>query len=116
MRALLDGVARSGRGQEPRRSLQTLRSGGRRVSPQRFGSLVAAASLTADQLSQNLLLYEFGCINYDPSKRVGVLPFFDIVMVWNRGVSYGLLQADGLMGTLLLSAFSFVAVAALGWW
>ena len=45
-----------------------------------------------------------------------MLPFFDIVMVWNRGVSYGLFQADGLLGTVLLTALSLAAVAALSWW
>jgi signal peptidase II len=37
-------------------------------------------------------------------------------MVWNRGVSYGLFQAGGLTGTVLLTAFSLAAVAALSWW
>ncbi len=47
---------------------------------------------------------------------VPVLPFFNLVMVWNPGVSYGLFPARGLMGTLILGLFSAAAVVALGWW
>jgi signal peptidase II len=86
------------------------------ISPQRLGILTAAAALLLDQLSKNLLLYGAGFIDYAPGDRIPVLPFFDIVMVWNRGVSYGLFQADGVWGTVLLAMFSFAAVALLSWW
>jgi signal peptidase II len=36
--------------------------------------------------------------------------------VWNRGVSYGLFQAGGPLGTIALTVFSFAAVGALSWW
>ena len=85
-------------------------------SPQRTGLLTAAAALAADQLSKNLMLYGLGFADMRPYERVEVLPFFDLVMVWNRGVSYGLLQADGVLGTALLTLFSLAAVAALTWW
>ena len=45
-----------------------------------------------------------------------MLPFFDLVMVWNRGVSYGLFQAGSFAGMAVLSLFSLAAVAALSWW
>ena len=83
---------------------------------QRFGLMVAALALIADQASKNLLLYGFGFREMRPFERVDVLPFFDLVMVWNRGVSYGLLQADGPLGTVLLTLFSLAAVVALTWW
>ena len=51
-----------------------------------------------------------------PFARIQLAPFLDLVMVWNRGVSYGLFQAGGLTGTILLTVFSLVAVAALSWW
>ena len=85
-------------------------------SPQRIGLITAAAALAADQVSKNLLLYGFGFAEMRPYERVDVLPFFDLVMVWNRGISYGLLQAEGLAGTALLVLFSFAAVVALTWW
>lgn len=84
--------------------------------PQRIGIVAAIAALVVDQLSKNILLYGLDFANYGPGDRIAVLPFFDIVMVWNRGVSYGLFQASGMNGTILLTLFSLTAVAALSWW
>ncbi len=82
----------------------------------RTGWIIAVLALMLDQASKNLLLYGFDFGRLGPLARIVVLPFLDIVMVWNRGVSYGLLQAGGLAGTLLLTAFSLIAVAVLSWW
>ena len=82
----------------------------------RTGWLIAAAALVLDQATKNLLLYGYDFGHLGPLARIVVLPFLDLVMVWNRGVSYGLLQAGGLTGTLLLTVFSLVAVAVLSWW
>jgi signal peptidase II len=45
-----------------------------------------------------------------------VLPFLDLVMVWNRGISYGLFQQDGLVGRLILLAISVAACVFLVFW
>ena len=82
----------------------------------RTGWLIAVTALIVDQASKNLLLYGYDFGRLGPLARIVVLPFLDLVMVWNRGVSYGLLPAGGLMGTLLLTAFSLAAVAVLSWW
>ena len=98
----------------------------------REGAIVAAAALAADQIFKNVLLYPLNficatplpetalirpdCVFLRPYPQIEITPFLDIVMVWNRGVSYGLFQAGGLTGTVLLTAFSLAAVAALSWW
>ena len=82
----------------------------------RWGWLIAAAALVLDQASKNLLIYGYDFGRLGPLARIVVLPFFDLVMVWNRGVSYGLLPAGGMTGTLLLTAFSLIAVMVLSWW
>ena len=86
------------------------------MTPARLGWLVAVAALLADQLSKNFLLYGLDFRALGPAARIAVLPFFDLVMVWNRGVSYGLMQAGSFTGTLILTLFSLVAVIALSWW
>ena len=86
------------------------------MTPARAGLIVAAASLAADQLSKNWLLYGLDFRALGSAARISVLPFFDLVMVWNRGVSYGLFQAGSFAGTILLIVFSMVAVAALSYW
>jgi len=86
------------------------------MTPSREGAIVAAAALAADQVFKNVMLYGFDFRELDAFARIEITPFLDLVMVWNRGVSYGLFQANGLAGTLILTVFSFAAVAALSWW
>ena len=76
----------------------------------------ACRALIADQLSKNYLLYGLDFRSLGPAARIGVLPFFDLVMVWNRGVSYGLFQAGSFAGMAVLTLFSLAAVVALSWW
>src|SRR5258705_660918 len=78
--------------------------------------MVAIAALAADQLSKNYLLYGLHFRSLGPAARIGVLLFFDLVMVWNRGVSYGLFQAGSFTGMAVLTVFSLAAVVALSWW
>lgn len=86
------------------------------ASAWRVGLPVAGAALIADQLSKYLLLYGYDFMHLGRAARIEVLPFFDLVMVWNRGISYGLLQSDTAWGSRFLVAVSLVAVAALLWW
>jgi signal peptidase II len=88
----------------------------RPLTPRDWGFITAMIALILDQGSKLLLLHAFGFNQMRGGDAVPVLPFFNLVMVWNPGVSYGLFPARGLAGTLLLGLFSAVAVAALGWW
>lgn len=86
------------------------------LTPRDIGLLAAAGALILDQGSKLLMLYGFGFIGMGATDSVSVLPFFNLVMVWNPGVSYGLFPASGPEGTAALALFSIAAVAALGWW
>jgi len=86
------------------------------MSPQRAGLITAVASFVLDQASKNYILYGLGLKEFQPGQNIPILPFFDLVMVWNRGVSYGLFQAGSWVGTTILAVFSFVAVGVLSWW
>ncbi|HEY6579102.1 MAG TPA: signal peptidase II [Rhizomicrobium sp.] len=86
------------------------------MSPRDLGLACAAAALAVDQASKLVLLYGLHFIEMAPGDHIGVLPFFDLVMVWNPGISYGLLPAHGLAGTAVLAVFSLAAVIGLGWW
>lgn len=81
-----------------------------------WGLASAAIALALDQGSKLLLLYVLHFIEMGPGESVPVLPFFNLVMVWNPGVSYGLFPAHGPLGTALLAVFSLAAVGALSWW
>jgi signal peptidase II len=86
------------------------------LNPRDLGLACAAVSLAFDQGSKLVLLYGLHFIEMAPGDRIPVLPFFDLVMVWNPGISYGLLPAHGVVGTAVLAVFSLAAVAGLGWW
>jgi signal peptidase II len=81
-----------------------------------WGLASAAIALALDQGSKLLLLYVLHFIEMGPGESVPVLPFFNLVMVWNPGVSYGLFPAHGPLGTALLAVFSLAAVGGLGRW
>lgn len=49
-----------------------------------------------------------------PLYSLSVLPFFNITMVWNDGVSFGLLASDGFHGKLFLIIMSLGISAFLG--
>jgi signal peptidase II len=52
-----------------------------------------------------------------PSRlHISLMPFFDLVMVWNKGISFGLFSNSGLGHKWLLSAVSIVIVSVLIFW
>ena len=59
------------------------------------------------------MLYGFGFVHMAPGQAVPVLPFFNLVMVWNPGISYGLFPASGPEGTAFLATFQLLAACAL---
>jgi signal peptidase II len=76
---------------------------------------VAAALVTAflDQTSKLWLLYVLDIRAHMP---VRLTPFLDLVLVWNRGISYGLFQQEGPLGQWALLAIKIAAVALLWVW
>lgn len=83
------------------------------MTPLRAGILAAMVTLVADQASKLWLLNGF-----DLARRgvVKVMPFFDLVLAWNIGISFGWLQNDGQAAQLALMAVKVVAVIALAIW
>jgi signal peptidase II len=86
------------------------------LTSRQWGISAAFAALVLDQMAKVLMLYGFHFRDMAAGEGVPVLPFFNLVMVWNPGVSYGLFPAHGPLGTALLALFSVAAVAGLGWW
>jgi signal peptidase II len=79
----------------------------------RDGLTASLIVLLLDQASKLWLLFVFDL----PGRgRVPVLPFFDLVLTWNRGISYGLFQQDGPFGQYLLLGLKGGAVLLLWVW
>ncbi|MDE2006193.1 MAG: signal peptidase II [Rhodospirillales bacterium] len=78
-----------------------------------IGIAAALAVFAADQASKYWILH-----GLDLPRRgdVKVLPHLDFTMVWNRGVTFGLLTASSVWSTAILAAVALAIVAALGVW
>ena len=74
---------------------------------------LAAAVIVIDQISKFWILNVYAL----PAKgQVAILPFFDLTMVWNRGVSFGFLRAEQDLARWGLVLFSVIVAGALAWW
>ena len=79
----------------------------------RAGILAATLTLIIDQASKLWLLFVFD-IAYRGA--VKVTPFFDLVLAWNVGISFGWFQNDGFLAQIVLTAIKAVAVIVLAVW
>jgi signal peptidase II len=79
-----------------------------------FAYFLALDVLILDQASKLWMLHG---LRLPEVGRIEVLPpIFNLSMVWNPGVSFGLLRADADLTRWLLSAFQFgVALVLAGW-
>ncbi|MBX9907720.1 MAG: signal peptidase II [Beijerinckiaceae bacterium] len=78
-----------------------------------LGLAIVVIVFALDQASKLWLLFSVGLAENGP---FSVLPFMDIVLAWNRGISYGLFQQYSDLGRWGLVAISFVAAVWLGRW
>ncbi|HET6605473.1 MAG TPA: signal peptidase II [Rhodopila sp.] len=79
----------------------------------RFGIIMALVVLIADQASKWWVL---NVLDLPSLHQVVLLPVLNLTMVWNRGVTFGLLNGLGAAGHWLLAAVALAVVVALGVW
>lgn len=82
-------------------------------SPVRAGVIAAIATLIADQASKLWLLHG---LDITHRGAVRVTPFFDLVLAWNPGISFGWFQSESPTAQILLMAIKAAAVIALAVW
>jgi signal peptidase II len=78
-----------------------------------LGLAAAAIVLAADQASK---WYVRDVLHLPERGTLPVLPVLNLTMVWNRGVTFGLLDAAGPWAAPLLVLGALAIVAALGVW
>jgi lipoprotein signal peptidase len=78
-----------------------------------LGILTGLIVLAADQASKWWILHR---IDLPKVEQVVVLPVLNLTMVWNRGVTFGLLTGSSPWNALILSALALAVVIALGFW
>jgi signal peptidase II len=78
----------------------------------RLALIVAGAVLVSDQVTKWLILAKV----MDPPRIIEVTDFFNLVLVWNRGISFGLLGNWADWQSWVLAAFGTVVAGGLLVW
>ena len=76
------------------------------------GLQIAVIVLALDQLSKWWIVHSVMA----PPREIAIAPFFNLVMVWNRGVTFGLFGGAPDAARWFLIALSLIIVAALAVW
>lgn len=77
----------------------------------RWGLGVAALVLATDRISKAWLID----LVQAAGGYIEVTGFFNLVMVWNRGISFGLLPSEGTGRWLLIAVTAAIVVALVAW-
>jgi signal peptidase II len=79
----------------------------------RIGVGAALVALVLDQAAKLWLVHGF---DLGHRGSVAVTPFFDLVLAWNTGISYGWFQNEGALGQAILVGVKAVAVVVMAVW
>jgi signal peptidase II len=79
----------------------------------RFGFAIAMAALIADQATKLLVLR---VLDLRPGEAMVITPFLDLVLTFNRGISYGLFPQEDEFGRWFLVALKLAAAALFAYW
>jgi signal peptidase II len=71
------------------------------------------ATFLSDQASK---LHLYFVVDIAAAQPIRITPFFELILVWNRGISYGLFQQESALGRWLLTIFSIAACVGLTIW
>jgi signal peptidase II len=82
-------------------------------SPQRLGLILALAVMLLDQATK-FWIYQYLVV--DGVRAVPVLPFFNLVTVWNYGVSFGMFNTGAAATAWIFSLLALAISAALAVW
>ena len=78
----------------------------------RFGCLIATLAIALDQATKWWILEGV----MQPPRVIPVTPFFNLLLTWNNGVSFGLFNNSNNLNALLLSVLAIVIVVFLFFW
>jgi signal peptidase II len=78
-----------------------------------LGVLAGIVVLAADQASKWWVLNR---LDLPELRQIVLLPVLNLTMVWNQGVTFGLLHGLGAWGHILLAGVALAVVVALGVW
>jgi signal peptidase II len=79
----------------------------------RLGLITAAAVVVIDQATK---LYFYNLLVVSGRRAIEVLPFFNLVTVWNYGISFGMFNTGAPAAALIFVALALAIVVALVIW
>jgi signal peptidase II len=82
-------------------------------APRRLYIAVLLLTLVLDQASKLWLFY---VVDIAARQPIEVTPFFNLILVWNQGISYGLFQQTSEFGRWALTLFKVGAAIGLSIW
>lgn len=86
-----------------------------------IAAVIILPVLIADQITKAIVLAEprfnaLGCLDRtEPCGKIEISGIFDLTMLWNRGMSFGLLQSEGLMRWALVITTLAIAIGFSVW-
>jgi signal peptidase II len=83
------------------------------MTPSRLGLVALLVTLVVDQASKLWLYLGTDLVLTQPWR---IAPFAEFLVVWNRGVSYGMFQQEGGIGRWVLVGVSCLAALGLSLW
>jgi signal peptidase II len=83
------------------------------MNPRLLGAATAAAALVIDQ---GYKLWMLRIFDIELRQPVHLAPFFDLILAWNKGISYSLLSAETPLGRDRLLAMTLLATLILAVW
>jgi signal peptidase II len=83
------------------------------MKPPVVGGVVALAVVLVDQLLKIGVLSDSGRSEVDPRPLV---PFLDLTLRWNRGISFSLFARDSASAETALLTLTLAATGLLAWW
>ena len=82
------------------------------MRPVLLGLLVAVLAIGVDQATKWWILLDV----MQPPRVIEVTPFFNVVLVWNRGISFGMFSNESMAGVWILSLLALIIVGFLTNW
>ena len=83
------------------------------MKPPAIGGLIALAVVIVDQALKALVLERAGGAVADSTP---LMPFLDLTLRWNRGISFSLFARDSAAGEAALVVLTLAATVLLAWW
>ena len=79
----------------------------------KLGLIVAAIALVLDQASK---IFFYDLLVTQGHRAIEVLPFFNLVTVWNYGISFGMFNSGSAESSIIFVGLALAIVAALLFW